>query len=96
LRVVVALGDAGPPGDNGSARRGSTQQGLAERLGVTQGAVSKVLSRMMAADVVREDRRHVSGLDRRVRVYSLTVVGQELEREIRDHFGLPPSGFPRY
>lgn len=89
IKVVVLLDHWGPPNDNGSARREMTQQGLAETLSVTQGALSKVLSRLVAAETVRTDRRHVAGLARRVRVYSLTRDGEMLAREIRDRFGLP-------
>jgi hypothetical protein len=89
IKVVVLLDHWGPPDDNGSARREMTQQGLAETLSVTQGAISKVLNRLVAADVVRADRRHVAGLARRVRVYSLTRDGETLAREIRSQFGLP-------
>lgn len=90
IRVVVLLDRWGPAGHNGSARREMTQQGLAETLSVTQGALSKVLSRLLAADVVVADRRHVKGVDRRVRVYSLTRDGEAMAREIRERFGLPP------
>jgi hypothetical protein len=89
IRVVVLLDHWGPPGDNGSSRRETTQQGLAEALAVTQGALSKVLNRLVAAGMVRTDRRHVAGLSRRVRVYSLTRDGETLAREIRGRFGLP-------
>jgi len=89
MRVVVLLDRWGPPGDNGSARRETTQQGLAETLSVTQGALSKVLNRLRAAEVVVADRRHVNGVDRRVRVYSLTRDGERMAREVRERFGLP-------
>jgi DNA-binding PadR family transcriptional regulator len=89
IKVVVLLDHWGPPDNNGSARREMTQQGLAETLSVTQGAISKVLIRLAAADVVRTNRRHVAGLARRVRVYSLTRDGERLAREIRSQFGLP-------
>lgn len=90
LRIVIQLGRIGPPGDNGDARSESTQQGLAQALSVTQGAVSKVLSRLVAAEVVGHERHHVLGLDRRVQVYFLTRRGEELAREIRERFGLAP------
>jgi hypothetical protein len=89
IKVVVILDHWRPTDNNGSARREMTQQGLAVTLSVTQGAISKVLNRLVAADMVRTDRRHVAGLARRVRVYSLTRDGETLAREIRGRFGLP-------
>lgn len=99
LRLVVELVRRPPPPDGGTARWESTQQGLAERLSVTQGAVSKVLARLVAAKVVHHERCHVGGVARRVRVYFLTRQGEALAREICGRFGLvpplPPSGDAR-
>ena len=90
LRLVVQLSRWGPPADGGVARPESTQQGLAQDLSATQGAVSKVLARLVAAEMVRPERRHVRGVDRRVRAYYLTARGEALAREVRERFGLPP------
>ena len=96
LRVVVFLGRLGPPNNGGTARWESTQRGLAQQLSVTQGAVSKVLARLVAAEVVQRERRHVHGAPRRVKVYFLTRQGEVLAREIGQRFGwappLPPQG----
>lgn len=88
LRVVVQLDRLGPPGPDGSARPEATQDGLAGTLGVTQGAVSKVLARLMAVNMVVQERRHVRGRDRRVRVYFLSSEGEGLAREIEQRFGI--------
>jgi DNA-binding transcriptional ArsR family regulator len=90
LRLVVQLSWVGPPGEDGDARKESTQEGLSQALSVTQGAVSKVLRRLVAAEIVCRERRHVRGVDRRVRVYFLSRQGETLAREIRDRFGIPP------
>jgi len=90
LRLVVQLSWVGPPGDDGAARKASTQEGLAEALAVTQGAVSKVLRRLVAAEMVCQERRHVRGVGRRVRVYFLSREGEALARQIRNRFGIPP------
>lgn len=90
LRVVVRLDRLGPPGPDGTARPEATQVGLAEAIGVTQGAVSKVLSRLAAVNIVAQERRHVPGRDRRVRVYYLSREGTELARDIEQRFGLAP------
>jgi DNA-binding MarR family transcriptional regulator len=96
LRVVVELARRPPPADGGTAQWQSTQQGLAEQLSVTQGAVSKVLARLVAAEVATQERRHVYGVTRRVRVYFLTRQGEELAREIRGRFGLTTPPGPPY
>jgi len=95
LRVVVQLDRLGLPGPDGTARPEATQDGLAGTLGVTQGAVSKVLARLIAVNVVAQERRHVRGRGRRVRVYYLSREGVGLAREIEQRFGLlPPPRAP--
>jgi CRP-like cAMP-binding protein len=91
LRIVIHLDRVGPPNEDGAARPESTQQGMAETLQTTQGAVSKVLRRLVAVDVVRQQRHHVRGVDRRVRVYFLSPRGAELAQAIRQRFGLPSA-----
>ncbi len=63
-------------------RESATQRGIAATLGVTQGAVSKILDGLTAAGVVGRQRTHVPGRDRRVRVYFLTARGEALARVI--------------
>lgn len=94
LRVVVHLHQVGPPGPDGEARPESTQEGVALALSVTQGAVSKVLTRLVAADAVGRERRHVRGRDRRVRVYYLLPRGEALARQIEQRFGFVPAANP--
>jgi len=94
LRVVVQLDRLGPPGPDGTARPEATQDGLAGTLGVTQGAVSKVLARLLAVNIVAQERRHVRGRDRRVRVYHLSPEGAGLAREIEQRFGLASPPWP--
>jgi len=93
LRVVVQLDRLGPPGPDGSARPEATQDGLATTLGVTQGAVSKVIARLIAVNVVAQERRHVRGRDRRVRVYYLSPEGEGLAHRIEERFGLSARTF---
>lgn len=96
MRVVVQLDRLGPPGPDGTARPEATQDGLAGTLGVTQGAVSKVLARLLAVNIVAQERRHVRGRDRRVRVYFLSREGEGLAHEIEQRFGLAgPTASPR-
>ncbi|HYK93129.1 MAG TPA: MarR family winged helix-turn-helix transcriptional regulator [Thermoplasmata archaeon] len=71
------------PGDGG------TQLGISRELAVTQGAVSKVLERLVAASQVRYERGHVIGQRRRQRVYRLTQTGELLAHRIRERLRLP-------
>jgi len=88
LRLVVQLDRLGGLGPDGEGRLEATQEGLAEALQVTQGAVSKVLARLVAVEVVGAERRHVRGRPRRVQVYYLSPQGRGLAREIELRFGL--------
>lgn len=90
LRLIVHLSGVSPPGDDGLGRPDSTQQGIADALGVTQGAVSKVLRRLRAVEVLRTERRHVPGRTYRVRVYLLTRRGELLAGEIRARLASSP------
>jgi Transcriptional regulator PadR-like family len=90
LRIVVHLSGVRPVGDDGVGPLEATQEGMSVALAVTQGAVSKILRRLVAAEVVRPERRHDRGQNRRVKVYALTHRGESLAREIRQRFGLPP------
>lgn len=86
VRIVVRLHQLGPPSPDGEALPESTEEGLALALSVTRGAVSKVLTRLVAADAVGRERRHVRGRDRRLRVYFLRPRGEELARQIEQRF----------
>jgi hypothetical protein len=86
LRLVVHLAHVGPPPPDDTVSPESTQQGMASRLGATQGAISKVLRRLVAADVVRHARHHVRGQNRRMRAYFLTPRGFDIARRCRDRF----------
>ncbi len=92
LRVVVHLYRVGPFDEFGISRPESTQQGIAESLQVTQGAVSKVLKRLAAANVVEHQRSHVHEQNRRMRAYFLTARGIDLARRCHDRF--PDADWP--
>jgi DNA-binding MarR family transcriptional regulator len=79
----VHLASLGRLGNDHVARRGYTQQGIVDALGIPQGTVAKVLDRLEAADVVEVDLRHVSGEPRRLKVYRLTALGESVARDIR-------------
>jgi len=81
-RVLLQLAREGRLDPDAPARRGRTQAGLTEALGSNQSSVSKVLRRLVAAGVVGEERRHVTGVPQRVKVYDLTRRGELLARDI--------------
>lgn len=89
LRLLVLIDGVGPVGEDGVARRESSQQGMAEVLSATQGAVSKVVRRLVASGVIRQERRHVRGVNRRLRVYFLTPLGASVVREYFVRIGVP-------
>jgi DNA-binding MarR family transcriptional regulator len=84
LRLVVHLARMGPLEPGVTTQPESTQQGIASRLGVTQGAVSKVLAELAAVDVVGHARHHVRGRNRRMRAYYLTPRGLDIARRCRE------------
>ena len=95
-RVVIALAREGRLVDDAPARPGRTQAGLATALGSNQSAVSKVLRRLVAAELLTEQRRHVHGGRQRVKVYALTRRGELLARDIagRRRIELLPNQAP--
>jgi len=70
-------------GPDDLARPETTQLGISAMLRADQRAVSKVLRRLVAAGVVLEERRHVRGGARRVKVYTLTHRGEVLAVDLR-------------
>lgn len=74
------------------ARIGSTQQGMVAALRVRQGTVVRVLQRFRAAGVLEVDRRHVSGIGRRLNVYRLTSLGESIAKDLRR--SSPPAPSP--
>ncbi|MGA8276161.1 MAG: hypothetical protein WB789_08590 [Thermoplasmata archaeon] len=95
-RIVLQLARLGriePDAPVGAAR---TQQGLAEAAGSNQSAVSKVLRRLVAAEIIAEERRHIVGSSQRMKAYSLSRRGELLAREVarRHHVDLLPPREP--
>ena len=93
-RIVVHLFGLGRAGVDAPGRPEATQQGICAALSAEQSAVSKVLRRLVAAEVVEVARRHVRGRDRRVYVYALTRRGELLAHELRSRALAPGGGLP--
>lgn len=89
-RVITHLASLGRLGNDEVGRLGFTQKGMGEALTIRQGTLTKVLSRLEAAEVVEVDRRHVRGQPRRLNVYRLTALGESVARDLR-HRGAPPA-----
>jgi len=82
-KVIVHLSLLGRLGNDDVGRLGFTQAGMSDSLGIRQGSLTKVLSRLEAAQVIQVDRRHVQGQSRRLNVYRLTALGESVARDIR-------------
>jgi DNA-binding MarR family transcriptional regulator len=81
-RIVVQLARQGRIEFEAPVRPTRTQQGLADALASNQSAVSKVLRRLEAADIVTGERRHIVGSGQRKKAYALTRRGELLAREV--------------
>jgi DNA-binding MarR family transcriptional regulator len=92
-RILIQLAREGRLDFDAPATAGRTQRGLAIAVESSQGSVSKVLRRLVAAEVISEDRRHVEGGSQRMKVYDLTRRGEYLAREVaaRQGVSLLPS-----
>jgi DNA-binding MarR family transcriptional regulator len=88
-RVLLHIGAQGRIGPDEIGTFGLTQAGMADALGVGQNTLTNVLRRLVAAGVLTQDVRHVSGRPRRLRIYSFTARGEALYRDVRRH--RPPS-----
>lgn len=95
-RLLIVLAREGRPGDDSPVRPVRTQAGLANVLTSNQSAVSKVLRRLVAAELVTEERRHVPGHTQRLKVYALTRRGETLARQVarRRNLSLLPDRTP--
>jgi DNA-binding MarR family transcriptional regulator len=82
-RLLLHVARQGSAGPSEVAPRTLCQAGMVEALGVSQGALTGVLRRLVAAGVLGVSREHVRGIDRRVQVYRLTPAGTQLAREVR-------------
>lgn len=82
-RVILQLFSLGRLGSDEVAPTGFTQQGLSEALETPQNSLTNVLRRLVAAGILVEDTRHVTGRDRRLKVYRLTTRGEGLASDLR-------------
>lgn len=92
-RILLHLARQGRYGPDEIPPKAFSQAGMVEATGLTQGAIVGILQRFVAAGVLSVERGHVHGIDRRVKIYRLTDVGETVVREIRRRQSAPPSPF---
>jgi hypothetical protein len=93
-RVILHLSTLGQLGVNDLAMVESTQHGMVVALEVRQGSLVRVLRRLEAGEVIEVERRYVARVNRRLKVYRLTALGEATARDLRHprgrtepHFG---------
>ncbi|MCI4321353.1 MAG: PKD domain-containing protein [Thermoplasmata archaeon] len=82
-RVILHIGAQGRQTADEVGPVALTQAGMARGLEVTQNSLTNVLRRLVAAGVLQQDVRHVSGQPRRLRVYRFTDRGEAVYRDLR-------------
>ena len=82
-RVILHLSSLPRLGPNDVAHLEQTQQGMVATFGVLQGSLVRVLQRLVAGEVVAVERRFVSGVNRRMKVYRLTPLGVAAAHDLR-------------
>lgn len=85
--MILHLAAIGRIGPDDLGLPGNTQRGMSEALGVRQGNLTKILSRLESAELVEVHRRHVRGEPRRLKVYRLTGLGESVARDLRHRTG---------
>jgi DNA-binding MarR family transcriptional regulator len=80
--VILHLYRAGRLNSYDLAAGTLTQAGMSAQLGMSQSALAKTLGRLQAAGVLTDQRQHVKGETRRLKVYVLTPVGEALARNL--------------
>jgi DNA-binding PadR family transcriptional regulator len=82
-RVILHLSSLPRLGPNDIAHLDSTQQGMVSAFAVQQGSLVRVLQRLMAGEVISVERRFVGDVNRRMKVYRLTALGESAARDLR-------------
>jgi DNA-binding PadR family transcriptional regulator len=93
IRVVSHLSHLAMLGPNDIASLAYTQLGMVSTLGVPQSSLVRVLKRLVAGMVVEVERRFVADANRRMKVYTLTKIGESMARDLRHQkYGITTSG----
>jgi DNA-binding MarR family transcriptional regulator len=83
IRILLHIGRQGRFGPQEVPPPALSQAGMAEALGVSQGAVSNTLGRLVVGGILSVERAHVRARMMRLKVYQLTPSGEELVRRLR-------------
>ena len=94
-RVLLHIAREGAGGISATVSHQLCQQGIAEALGVTQGALSGVLRRLVAGGALISEKAHVVGHERRLNVYLLAPRGREIVRRLWKEFPAAPTSRTR-
>ena len=86
IRLLFHIQRQGRYGPGETPPESLTQAGMARALGLSQGAVSNSLGRLESGGALEVERAHVRQRLMRVKVYRLTVRGEELVRRLRLRF----------
>jgi DNA-binding PadR family transcriptional regulator len=90
-RVLLHLAQLPRLGPNDLAPVERTQQGMVQQLDVRQGSLGKVLRRLCVGEVLGVERRWVGGVNRRLKVYRLTPLGEAATGDLlRRRTPVPP------
>jgi hypothetical protein len=87
-RVLLHISRQPRISSDGAPQESLTQTGIARALGTSQGAVSNVLRRLVLGGLLEVQRAHVPRRMRRIKVYQLTVKGEDAVRAFYTRFRL--------
>jgi DNA-binding MarR family transcriptional regulator len=93
-RVILHVLSQGRLAPGEVAPVGLSQAGIGAALGLRQSSLAKALARLVAAGVLRVERRHVERQARRLKVYELTPLGESLARDLRRRAAPPATPAP--
>jgi DNA-binding transcriptional ArsR family regulator len=87
VRLLLHIARQPPIEPRGTVSAALTQAGMAAALGTSQAAVSYALKRLVEGGALKVELSHVRHQLRRLRVYQLTSLGEDLVRHVRDGMG---------
>jgi hypothetical protein len=74
-RALLHLYDVRREGEMDTVGEEITQIGISKSLGIPRSHMTRVLKPLLRSNCIEEDKRHIRGRDRKMKVYSITSVG---------------------